>query len=401
MKMKHHPRKNKFSLSLAVIFTALLFTPNFLGLSLKIDHSYSLKDAMSQSEQIVFSNLNSNFLGIKEFGQVEIISKSPWHEISWMVIGIIITIAIMGPYFGLLGIRFLKDQPLNKQSIINKLSRDCTKNQIMFFLAWIAHILIAKYIEHPDNWTLYLQLTKFMSYVNEALFLHGMLYVCLIGALRLYTIVYQVLDPFEDWFEEDEDTPVLLIRLIISALVIAYIGFISLISATPTVFYKLTEKDSNLFDVSWKSQLKLGFNITCCVIAITLFTAGKIIQRKKDDAAKVQVSMSSSGNEANGANETSYYVSYVSIMYLSSTSLLFIIIVLVYLGIIYVNIWWGIAMLLAVQGVVMPIVFLALNLTFRDYCWRRFRGDLNNIMIWTKRYERTIKQHNSRVSPLQ
>ena len=401
MEMKHHYRTTKFRFSFRVVFTALLFTPNYLGLSLKIDRPDSFKDTFHRSEAFIFSNLDSNSMEIKDFGELKIISSSPWHEISWTVIGIIITIAIMGPYFGLLGLRFLKDQPLNKQSIINKLSRDCTKNQVMFLLGWIAYILIAKYIEDPDNWTHYLKLTKFMSYANEALFFHGMLYVCLIGALRLYTIVYQVLDPFEDWFEEDEDTPVLLIRLIISALVIAYIGFISLISATPTVFYKLTEKDSNLFDVSWKSQLKLGFNITCCVIAITLFMAGKIIQRKKDDAAKAQVSMSSSGNESNGANETSYYVSYVSIMYLSSTSLLFIIIVLVYLGIIYVNIWWGIAMLLAVQGVVMPIVFLALNLTFRDYCWRRFRGDLNNIMIWTKRYERTIKQHNSRVSPLQ
>ena len=401
MKMKHHPGKYKFRFSLVVIYTALLFTPNYLGLSLKIDHPNSQKDTMYRSEAFVFPNPDYNSLEIKEFGELKVISRSPWHEISWTVIGIIITIAIMGPYFGLLGLRFLKDQPLNKQSIINKLSRDCTKNQIMFLLVWIAYIIIAKYIEDPDNLTLYLNLTKFMSYTNEALFLHGMLYVLLIGSLRLYTIVYQVLDPFEDWFEEDEDTPVLLIRLIISALVIAYIGFISLISATPTLFYKLTEKDSNLFDVSWKSQLKLGFNITCCVIAITLFTAGKIIQRKKDDAAKVQVSMSSSGNEVNGSNETSYYVSYVSIMYLSSTSLLFIIIVLVYLGIIYVNIWWGIAMLLAVQGVGMPIVFLALNLTFREYCWRRLRGDLNNIMIWIKRYETTFKRHNSRVSPLQ
>ena len=399
--MQRSCRRRRFAFSRGFILTIALIIPNYLGLPLKIDRHNLTKDINNQPLGFLLSTCKSNSLTVQCLGKLEVVESSPWHGISWAAVGVLILIIFVGPYLGLLGIRFLKDQPLNKQSILNKLSRDCAKIAITFLVIWITYIITAKCIENPQNWELYLQVTKLISYANEATFFLGMLYVCLIGSLRLYTIINQVPDPLEEYFGEHEDMAVLLIRLILSAIVIAYIGLVSLTSATPIVYHKLTELDLNLNEVSWKSQLKLGFNITCAIIATMLFATGKSIQRKKNDVARAQGSMSNTRNESNETNEFSYYVSSVSIMYLSSTLFIFVIMLLFYLGVIYVNIWWGLTMLLAVQGVGMPIAFLALNLTFRNYCWRQFRIDLNYCMTWVDRFAKTIKQRNSRVSPLQ
>ena len=118
-------------------------------------------------------------------------------------------------------------------------------------------------------------------------------------------------------------------------------------------------------------------------------------------SARIQVSMSNVGNELNETTEFSYYISSVSIMHLITSLLLFAIMLLAYFGVIYVNVWWGLAMLIAIQGVGLPIAFLALNVTLRKYCWRQFRGDVNNFKIWIGHYASAMKQSNSRVSPLQ
>ena len=398
--MQHSYPRGSFSFSRGFILTIALILPNYLGLPLKINR-HNIAGTSNQPAGFVLSTCESNTVAVQCLGRLEVVECSPWHGISWAAIGTLISIILIGPYLGLLGIRFLKDQPLNKQSILNKLSRDCAKIQITFLVVWITYIITAKCIESPQNWELYLQVTKLISYTNEALFFLGMLYICLIGSLRLYTIINQVPDPLEEYFGEHEDMAIMLIRLIFSAIVIAFIGLVSLSSATPIVYHKLTELDLNLNDVSWKSQLKLGFNITCVIIATMLFATGKSIQRKKNDVARVQASMSNTRNESNETNEFSYYVSSVSIMYLTSTLFIFVVMLLFYLGVIYVNIWWGLTMLLAVQGVGMPIAFLTLNLTFRNYCWRQFTGDLNYFMSWIDRFAKTIKQRNTRVSPLQ
>ena len=402
--MKQIGKKSRYRFTLGLIFSTLLLSPNYLGLSLKIDHPNITKSISSRPGILVFSNDESSFSRTNAWEKLTIVTSSPWHGISWAVVAIIFTIMIIAPYISVLGIRFLKDRPLNKQSILNKLCRDCARIQIAFLVVWTTYIVTAKCIEDPENWTLYLQLSKLFSYANEALFSLGMLYVCFIGCLRLYTIRYQVLDPLEEWFGEHEDMALLCIRIIMAALNILYIGIVSSTSATPILYYKLTENDRNWEEVSWKSRLKLGFNITCCTIALVLFTAGKIIQRKKDAAALAetfQVPMSNAGEQYNGRNDLTYYVSSVSIIYLASTLLLLIVILLVYLGVIYINVWWGVAMLIGVQGIGMPIVFLSLNLAFRNYCWRQVRGDLNNFIRCINRCVSAIQQLSSRVTPLQ
>ena len=214
-------------------------------------------------------------------------------------------------------------------------------------------------------------------------------------------VISILVQSLEEYFGEHEDMAVTLIRLVLSAIVIAYVGLVSLTSATPIVYYKLTDSDLTLNGLSWKSQLKLGFNITCAIIATLLFATGKGIQRKKNGDARVQTSMGNTRNESNETTEFSYYVSSVSIMYLSSTLFIFVIMLLFYVGVIYVNIWWGLTMLLAVQGVGMPIAFLTLKLTFRNYCWRQINEDLSYFLIWIDHFTKTMNQRNSRVSPLQ
>ena len=258
--MRHSYHRQRFSFSRGFILTIVLIIPNYLGLPLKIDRHNLTKDINNQPLGFLLSTCKSNSLTVQCLGKLEVVESSPWHGISWAAVGVLILIIFVGPYLGLLGIRFLKDQPLNKQSILNKLSRDCAKIAITFLVIWITYIITAKCIENPQNWELYLQVTKLISYANEATFFLGMLYVCLIGSLRLYTIINQVPDPLEEYFGEHEDMAVTLIRLVLSAIVIAYVGLVSLTSATPIVYYKLTDSDLTLN--GFRGNLNLNWDLT-------------------------------------------------------------------------------------------------------------------------------------------
>ena len=173
--MRHSYHRQRFSFSRGFILTIALIIPNYLGLPLKIDRHNLTKEASNQPVAFVLSTCESRTAAFQCFGKLEVIERSPWHGISWAAVVTLISILVIGPYLGLLGIRFLKDQPLNKQSILNKLSRDCTKIEITFLVVWIAYIITAKCIESPQNWELYLKVTKFMSYTNEAMFFLAML----------------------------------------------------------------------------------------------------------------------------------------------------------------------------------------------------------------------------------
>jgi len=153
------------------------------------------------------------------------------------------------------------------------------------------YIVVAKCIYSHDHLSIYLHLTIIISYISEALFFLGMLYASLISSLikylsqiglRLYTIVYQVLDPLGEWIGEDENFTILLIRLSTMALTGLYIGIIKLSSSTPIIYYKLSEEDFTLEDVPFESRLKRGINIACCIVPLVLFRTGKIIQDQKD-----------------------------------------------------------------------------------------------------------------------
>ena len=395
--MKKHQSKNNFRFLFWLILSTLLFPPNLLGLAYKI----SSEDERKISFPIIFKDNQGNASTLEPMEELKL-QRSPAHEISWVIILMITLLLMIAPYLGILGIRNLEDQPLNKQSVLNKLCRDCARIIIVYVVAWSMYIMTAYFIKDSEHLTLYLRLTMLMAYVNEALYLLGMLYLFVIGSLRLYTIVYQVLDPLGDWFGEDEDSVMMLIRLSTSALVGFFIGIMYLTSSIPVIFYKLSESDFNWGDVPLISRLKLGFNVACCVIPVMLFAAGKLIQDKKDAALKKEsaLNIAKTSDEKSG-KEFTYYVSLVSTLYLGSGLVILALVLMVYLDVIHVNIWWILIALMGSQGVGIPIIFLTLNQPFRTYCLRQVRYDLSNGFGWINSWISIAFKQSPRVSPLQ
>ena len=105
-----------------------------------------------------------------------------------------------------------------------------------------------------------------------------------------------------------------------------YIGIIKLSSSTPIIYYKLSEEDFSLEDVPFKSRLKLGINIACCIVPLVLFRTGKIIQDQKDAGLKngsILISTNDNVEKSNAipiirSNEFTYYVSVASMLYIGS-----------------------------------------------------------------------------------
>ena len=188
--MKKYERNGKFRMLRLLFLCSLLFSPNHHGLSFKI----SRQEKRIFQLGIITSNTKSNISILEISGELET-KSNPTEKISWIVIVAVLFILVVSPYLGVLGIRSLKDQPLDKQSVLNQLCRDCTVLQIVFVVTWAMYIVTAKFIDKPEHLSIFLKLTNIICYINEGLFFLGMLYVSLIGSLRLYTIVYQVLDP--------------------------------------------------------------------------------------------------------------------------------------------------------------------------------------------------------------
>ena len=371
------------------------------------------------------NNHSENMTAVGIVEKLENTKTSSNHEEgSWAVVTTVFVFLIVAPYLSLLRLRFLKDQPLNKQSIMNKLCRDCNKIGLLFMVLWATYVVVVQFMTNSNDSMLFLQLTKYMSYANEGLFFLGMLYAFLIGFLRLYTTTYQVLDPLEDWFDGYEDMAMLSIRLTMSTLVIFYIGIIFLTSATPIIYHRLANQDLEWDTVSWKSRLKIGFNFALGIICAALFTVDKILKHRKDseaqkarnepsrslnncsgkkqnDSESAQTTEMTEPEESGRRNEFSNYLSLVSLLYMGSGLLVLTLLLLVYLGAIIVNIWWGLTMLLLLQGVFLPIVFLVCNTPFRNYCWRQVKGDVNNGRRSIHCILSFFKKYNDRVAPLQ
>ena len=353
---------------------------------------------------IITNNINND----TRFDVLDMLNSEtlPFYNLPWGTVITMTFIFFIAPYFNFLGVRFLKDQPLIKQCIMNQLCRDGAKLQTVYVAIWAIYVVGMKFIQAAENEHLFLEITKYVSFANEAMFFTGILILSLIAFLRLYTTVYQILDPFEDWFGVNENIALKIIRLIITFTVILIIGSLSLTSATPIVYYRLTEVDLKWNEISWQSRLKFVINIICCIVCAILFVAGNIYQCRKESRIQsghhYQIHISESGgDEIRKGNEFVNIVSLNSVLYLFNFLLILAIILLLYLNIIHFDIWWGITTMIGIQGVIMPIICILSNKSYRHYCLREIRNDFNNCIRFYNAWTSAVKQHTAQVSTLQ
>ena len=420
--MMKHTRKSKISPIWVIIFSTLLFQNNHLGISQSIDSDIR-NETISKLLKSIEQEGNSTKIEIMEnLENAENFSSDA--EGSWAVVASVSVFLIIAPYLSLLRLRFYQDQPLNKQSITTKLYQDCNKIGLLFMFLWASYVIAAQIIADHQNSSIYLQLTTCIVYANEGAFFLGSLYAFLIGSLRLYTTCYQILDPLEEWFGGYEDMAILSIRLILSTLVIFYIGIIFFISATPILYHKLANQDLKWAAVSMRSICKITFNIAFTILLVVLFATDKVIKIRKDSEAKkarsetrkslyiccgqkqvpsetARLASLNGKEESRKRNEFSNYISLIALLYIGSGVGALAFLMLLFLNIINLDIWWVLTVLLLLQGVLLPILFLICNSNFRKYCWRQVKGDVNNLRRCIHSFVSFFKKCNDRVNPIQ
>ena len=217
---------------------------------------------------------------------------------------------------------------------------------------------------------------------------------------------------------------ILSIRLILSTLVIFYIGIIFFISATPILYHKLANQDLKWDAVSMRSICKITFNIAFTILLVVLFATDKVIKIRKDSEAKkarsetrkslyiccgqkqvpsetARLASLNGKEESRKRNEFSNYISLIALLYIGSGVGALAFLMLLFLNIINLDIWWVLTVLLLLQGVLLPVVFLICNSNFRKYCWRQVKGDVNNLRRCIHSFVSFFKKCNDRVNPIQ
>ena len=121
--------------------------------------------------------ITNNFNNDTRFDVLDILNSEtlPFYNLPWGTVITMTFIFFIAPYFNFLGVRFLKDQPLIKQCIMNQLCRDGAKLQTVYISLWAIYVVGMKYIQAIENESLYLEITKYVSFANEAMFFTGIL----------------------------------------------------------------------------------------------------------------------------------------------------------------------------------------------------------------------------------
>ena len=207
MKAKRNHKKSKFKLFLFLLMSTVVVPPNIKGDTFKGNNKLEFRGPIFNETccQDTIGNI------------IEIVSEGD-HVISWKIIFFMCIITLVAPYLNHLWISFLKDQPLNKQCVLNRLCRDVVRVNLLYCLLWTTTSMILKMIDASGSERTINDVAYCSSLLNEGVFYILMMYLLLIGSLRIYTLRYNVLDPVEECFGKCENMVVTCIRVLFTSL---------------------------------------------------------------------------------------------------------------------------------------------------------------------------------------
>ena len=400
MNIKHHSKKCALKVSLLIVLCTLYFPSNFLALTHDNNHTTSQEYGPHKFLQNLSRHENCS---TEEVNSIKA-QKSNHPVISWTVVVLMSIIFVISPYLAFLSIRFLKDQPLIKQCIMNNLCRDlATVNTFGFIWLWSSSAVLFKIFECLENWSFYFELANCISLANEAIFFLITLYLSLVASVRFYTTRYHVLDPLEEWLGEYENMSMTIIRLAISSIITFIIIIICLSSTTPLIYYKLIRPDLKWGDIPWGSRLLYIVDMLTIILCAILFATWKINQYSRGCDLQNQRIISISRiivccnnnqrqpaeaegapvnvQEPDGKNEFTHMVSFVTLMYIIGCLLALLILLLLYIDLIYMDIWLILTTFVGIQGVIIPLLFFASCRDIKLYWWMKVKSDANNICL--------------------
>ena len=186
IKTKQKHTNHRFKFIFFLLISTFFVIPNIQGKSFKPNETGNLdiKEGKINSNPVKLSDMAA------DSGKTEPMDK---HDISWTIIFRMSTISVVSPYLSFLWIRFLKDQPLNKQCALNHLSRDLIGVNLLYCWIWAVTPMIFKILDASGCERVFNEYAHGTSLLTEALLLILMMYLLMIGSLRLYTLRYNVL----------------------------------------------------------------------------------------------------------------------------------------------------------------------------------------------------------------
>ena len=170
-------------------------------------------------------------------------ANNPYPDISWMIALTLLQIFLISPCLSNLLVGFFQNQPMQKQCVMNTLYQDVIQMNQLLVWCWTMSGLIIQQLSAIEQATFILMFAKYMVVVQEALALAILLYLCLIGGLRLYTIKFSVLDPTTDYWEVSDYTAIRIIRSSLGIFVAAVIVILCITSTNPLVYFQILQKE--------------------------------------------------------------------------------------------------------------------------------------------------------------
>ena len=319
--------------------------------------------------------------------------------ISWNIFTFMLMISILAPFCILLWLKYLQDQPLNKQSLMNKLVQDVIRLNLMVVLIWTLPFMMLKLLERSNQEEF---LTGFISIISHALFHLIIIYLYLIGGLRLYTIRLRVLDPLEELMVEyDESMAMNILRLCFTLIVLFDIGIFCLTSTKPIEYYHIWQQGMPWISLPLGTRILFGIDVGILMICSVFYILLKMYQSLEDSKLRTtvvvdievsnRVGLINSGDvnsewRVQGNQDSAVMVrkqgkgrafvdskTLPAFVHVASISFLALLVGLQYLELINLGFWWTMTTFLGIEGVLIPSGLILWYSELRSYSRRQIQ----------------------------
>ena len=339
---------------------------------------------------------------------------------SWTSLGVMSSVFAMSPLFVLPLLWFLQDLPLSKQCIMNTLYQDVIRTNLLIVLIWTFSGLTFKILSE-NYMTDHLEgFVEFAAVANEAVYFLIMLYMCLIGSLRLYRAKFNVLDPLSDIFGTNEKRIIMAIRIILLSLTLLIIVAIFKTSTKPPAYFQILRSNSNMNNLPISSLLLFLFDVGICTIVTTLHIFGKMYQKSIDsrlvnDLLDLEVQLNRNigrtGSSVDNHGEDlilpvaqnegfMLHQQTLPILIYMTNSMTIMILLLIRCfdvdGLIKIDFWWSLTAFICNQGLFIPTSFMIWHPAIRSYCRRQLTCFGNSLAAWFTNSSRKMKRRNLR-----
>ena len=331
---------------------------------------------------------------------------------SLSIVVIMALIVILSPFLNLFLLYFLQDLPINKQCIMNTLYQDTIKVNLLLVCFWTLSGMIYKCVTETRNVSLISTFNDSILALNEGLYSVTMIYLSLIGGLRLYTTRYNVLDPLTKFFGSNEDKILRSIRLILLAIFLCITSGILISSTKPMPYFYIRRECSTPSSLPLSTLQITVYDAVLFVVSAMLHISAKVYQNWQDskirkDLLELEFQLNRSrrnmieleiqwnkslGIDTNNADDAlknsieseldggyfrsmPYLENLPVIVYMMNCFLIMIILFLnctIVEDVITINFWWSITIFVGNQGLLIPLAIVFWYPDIRSYYYRKF-----------------------------